>query len=139
MKAIIKQKLFVKIKILMKYLVTGAAGFIGFHLSKRLIIEGFQVIGIDNMSDYYDISLKKDRLKLLEEITINNPSQWSFLKGDLKDNDFLDNIFNSFNPNFVINLGAQAGVRYSLENPKIYLESNIIGFETSLNVVKNSR
>ncbi len=121
----------------MTYLVTGAAGFIGFHLSKRLIIEGFQVVGIDNMSDYYDISIKKDRLKCLDEITINNSGQWTFLKGDLKDDEFLDNIFTSFNPTCVINLAAQAGVRYSLDNPKIYLESNIVGFGNILECCKN--
>lgn len=115
----------------MKVLVTGAAGFIGFHLSKRLMEEGFQVAGYDNLNDYYDVNLKRDRLKILEkERTFN------FIKGDLEDSDLLEKVFREENPEYVVNLAAQAGVRYSLENPRAYIDSNIVGF---LNILECCR
>lgn len=115
----------------MKVLVTGAAGFIGFNLSKRLLKEGFEVIGYDNLNDYYEVSLKEDRLaQLLSE---NN---FKFIKGNLEDKKALEGIFADYNPDYVVNLAAQAGVRYSLENPGAYIDSNIVGF---LNILECCR
>ena len=107
----------------MKVLVTGSAGFIGFHLSRRLLEEGCQVLGIDNLSDYYDVNLKKDRLAQLPQT-----SRFLFEHLDLADGDNLRSCVTSFNPEAVVNLAAQAGVRYSLENPLAYVNSNLVGF-----------
>lgn len=104
-------------------LVTGAAGFIGFHLSKRLLDEGKKVIGFDNMNPYYDVRLKKSRLNILKEY-----DNFIFIKGDLADKEAVNRIFEQYRPEIVVNLAAQAGVRYSIENPDAYIESNIIGF-----------
>lgn len=104
-------------------LVTGAAGFIGFHLSKRLLDEGKKVIGFDNMNPYYDVRLKKSRLNILKEY-----DNFIFIKGDLADKEAVNSIFEQDQPEIVVNLAAQAGVRYSIENPDAYIESNIIGF-----------
>lgn len=104
-------------------LVTGAAGFIGFHLSKRLLDEGKKVIGFDNMNPYYDVCLKESRLNILK--THDN---FIFIKGDLADKEAVNRIFEQYHPEIVVNLAAQAGVRYSIENPDAYIESNIIGF-----------
>lgn len=105
-----------------KILVTGSAGFIGSHLSRRLLKEGHQVIGIDNINDYYDPQLKKDRLKELEH------DNFTFVKTDLEDLDTMSQIFGDYKPEIVINLAAQAGVRYSIENPHAYINSNVVGF-----------
>jgi UDP-glucuronate 4-epimerase len=105
------------------YLVTGAAGFIGFFLSKRLLEQGRRVIGIDNMNDYYDISLKCARLEKLKPFKM-----FTFIKGDISNKEMIARIFSEYKPDLVINLAAQAGVRYSLENPDAYIQSNIIGF-----------
>lgn len=107
----------------MKFLVTGAAGFIGFHTSKYLLDRGDDVIGIDNLNDYYDPALKKARLALLK-----NFDKFIFHKIDIIDKNSVDNIFNSESPEYVIHLAAQAGVRYSIENPYAYIDSNITGF-----------
>lgn len=107
----------------MKILVTGAAGFIGFHLSLRLLSEGQNVIGIDNMNDYYDVGLKNSRLDLLRQ---NN--NFTFIKADLADRDTIAEIFKTQIPDYVVNLAAQAGVRYSIENPASYIDSNLVGF-----------
>lgn len=104
-------------------LVTGAAGFIGFHLSKRLLDEGKKVIGFDNMNPYYDVRLKENRLDILKKY-----DNFIFNKGDLSDKEAVNHIFEQYHPEIVINLAAQAGVRYSIENPDVYIESNIIGF-----------
>lgn len=104
-------------------LVTGAAGFIGFHLSKRLLDEGKKVIGFDNMNPYYDVRLKESRLNILKEY-----DNFIFIKGDLADKEAVNHIFEQYQPEIVVNLAAQAGVRYSIENPGAYIESNIIGF-----------
>lgn len=104
-------------------LVTGAAGFIGFHLSKRLLDEGKKVIGFDNMNPYYDVRLKESRLNILKEY-----DNFIFIKGDLADKEAVNHIFEQDQPEIVVNLAAQAGVRYSIENPGAYIESNIIGF-----------
>ena len=106
-----------------RILITGAGGFVGYHVSERLLKEGYEVIGIDNLNDYYDVSLKIDRLKKIEDKEL-----FTFIKMDISDKVKLENIFQEYNPNIVINLAAQAGVRYSIENPDVYIQSNIIGF-----------
>lgn len=105
------------------YFVTGAAGFIGFYLSKRLLDLGCSVIGIDNLNDYYDINLKQSRLSLL--IT---DKRFTFLRSDISDKTALFEIFDKYRPSMVVNLAAQAGVRYSIDNPDVYLQSNVMGF-----------
>ena len=106
-----------------KYLVTGAAGFIGYYLSKRLLQAGIEVIGVDNLNDYYDITLKEARLNDL--FTFSN---FKFVKADIADKDAMFSLFEEEKFNVVINLAAQAGVRYSITNPDVYIQSNIIGF-----------
>ncbi len=112
----------------MKILISGVAGFIGYHLAKGLINKSFDVIGFDNLNSYYDTKLKKNRLKNLDEIARNISATWKFIKSDLTDEKHLQEIFEVYKPDIVINLAAQAGVRYSLENPKAYISSNIDGF-----------
>ena len=107
----------------MTILITGAAGFVGYHLSKRLLSEGNNVIGLDNLNDYYDPELKKARLGQLEPMT-----GFRFIKGDLTDSELLDRIFLERRPEIVVHLAAQAGVRYSIENPESYINSNLVGF-----------
>ena len=104
-------------------LVTGGAGFIGYHLSKALLEQGCHVIGFDNMNDYYEVTLKEARLNDLKKY--NN---FEFIKGDLADKNALEDIFKTRKPDYVVNLGAQAGVRYSIDNPDAYMQSNMIGF-----------
>ena len=106
-----------------KILVTGCAGFIGMHLCGKLFELGYDVIGIDNLNDYYDVNLKIKRLSILQ----NNPS-FTFLKTDISKKNNLEDVFKNHKPNKVVNLAAQAGVRYSLINPQSYMESNIVGF-----------
>ena len=117
-------------------LVTGCAGFIGFHLTKRLMLNGIKVIGFDNLNEYYDISIKLSRLKELENIKQKFDFQWEFIKGDLENKDKLEDLFKSYQPKIVINLAAQAGVRYSIENPSLYVNSNIVGFLNILECCK---
>ncbi len=105
------------------YLITGAAGFIGFYLSKQLLEKGCKVIGIDNINDYYDVNLKHERLEKLKPF-----ENFTFIKGDISDKDLIMKTFEENKPNIVVNLAAQAGVRYSIENPDVYIQSNIIGF-----------
>jgi UDP-glucuronate 4-epimerase len=133
-----------------KILVTGATGFIGFHLCKSLLEDEYEVLGIDNINDYYDVNLKYARLKELgistSSITTNSspikhiPSSiyknYGFFKLDIADRDSITQLFQSFNPNMVVNLAAQAGVRYSIENPYAYMNSNLVGF---LNIIELCR
>lgn len=105
------------------YLVTGGAGFIGYFLSKRLLERGARVIGFDNLTDYYDVKLKEERLKNLMQY-----GEYTFYKGDLAEAEDVNTVFEKYRPDIVVNLGAQAGVRYSIDNPETYIESNIIGF-----------
>lgn len=106
-----------------KVLITGAAGFIGFHLAKKLLAQGATVVGCDNINDYYDVHLKLARLEILREFP-----NFSFVKADLADESALTKIFDAFRPEIVVNLAAQAGVRYSITNPRAYINSNLVGF-----------
>ncbi|MCW5910436.1 MAG: NAD-dependent epimerase [Cyclobacteriaceae bacterium] len=115
-----------------RILVTGAAGFIGFHLSKRLLESGYLVIGLDNLNDYYDVTLKESRLSILKELP-----GFSFHKINLEDKDRIDSLFSTGKFDFVVNLAAQAGVRYSLQNPYAYLNSNLTGFLNILEACRN--
>ncbi len=118
----------------MHVLVTGAAGFIGFHLCKRFLAEGCQVTGIDNLNDYYSVQLKKDRLALLE-----GKAGFEFMKIDLADREAMQDLFREKKFTHVVNLAAQAGVRYSLENPLSYVDSNLVGFANVLEGCRHSR
>jgi len=106
-----------------RILITGAAGFIGFYLSKRLLENGMEVIGFDNVNDYYEVSLKEDRLAILNKLP-----GFTFVKGDLADKEAVNELFEKYNPAVVVNLAAQAGVRYSIDNPEAYISSNVVGF-----------
>ena len=136
-------------------LVTGAAGFIGSNLVKRLFkdVKGATIIGIDNMNDYYDVSLKEYRLKELEDLANTDSSditdnlsnqchpcssKWVFVKGDIADKQMIDGIFEENKPQVVVNLAAQAGVRYSITNPDAYIQSNMIGFYNILEACRHS-
>ena len=114
-----------------KVLVTGSSGFIGMHLCKALLDEGNKVIGIDNMNSYYSRKLKEDRLEILKSY-----NEFDFKEGDIANHSFVDSVFADFKPKKVVNLAAQAGVRYSLENPHAYINSNIVGF---MNVLEACR
>ncbi len=116
----------------MKILVTGAAGFIGFHLSKRLLDQSCEIIGIDNLNDYYAPGLKHSRLEILKKY-----DKFRFEKVDLKDKESVDKIFETHNPTYVVNLAAQAGVRYSIENPYAYVDSNLVGFMNILEACRH--
>ncbi|MGG0413127.1 GDP-mannose 4,6-dehydratase [Peribacillus simplex] len=115
------------------YLITGAAGFIGFFLSRKLLEQGCRVIGVDNINDYYDVNLKYTRLGQLEPY-----DKFTFIKGDISDKTMITSIFEEHKPNIVINLAAQAGVRYSIENPDVYIQSNIIGFYNILEACRHN-
>jgi UDP-glucuronate 4-epimerase len=114
------------------YLITGAAGFVGYYLSRKLLDQGCKVIGVDNVNDYYDVNLKYVRLNLLEPY-----EQFTFIRGDISDKDKVMSTFEEYKPNIVINLAAQAGVRYSIENPDVYIQSNIIGFYNILEACRH--
>ena len=116
----------------MKIVVTGAAGFIGFHLSKRLLAENYHVIGVDNLNDYYDFRLKKERLELLESY-----ENFKFYQTDLADQESLNQIFENHSIPIVINLAAQAGVRYSISHPQSYVHSNLVGFVNILEACRH--
>nr|WP_297767099.1 NAD-dependent epimerase/dehydratase family protein [uncultured Butyrivibrio sp.] len=136
-----------------RVLVTGAAGFIGANLCMELVkrYKDIRILGIDNMNDYYDVGIKKDRLKAIAELVKDNgqageygvcetigSSDFVFYKGSIADRSFVDKAFAEFKPEVVVNLAAQAGVRYSIENPDAYIESNIIGFYNILEACRHS-
>nr|WP_317412601.1 NAD-dependent epimerase [uncultured Solibaculum sp.] len=104
-------------------LVTGGVGFIGFHLSKKLLECGNRVVGFDNLNDYYDPALKQARLEILKQYP-----NYQFIKGDLADKEVLEDVFQKYTPKIVVNLAAQAGVRYSIDHPDCYIQSNLVGF-----------
>lgn len=114
------------------YMITGASGFIGYYLSQKLLDNGFQVIGIDNLNDYYDVKLKQSRLDQLTPY-----ENFSFVKGDISDKETVMKLFIEYKPDIVINLAAQAGVRYSIDNPDVYIQSNILGFYNILEACRN--
>lgn len=114
-----------------KILVTGAAGFIGFHLSRRLLPEGNEVVGLDNLNPYYDVTLKQSRLKILE-----GQPNFRFIRADIADRKAMEALFAENRFEIVVHLAAQAGVRYSLENPQAYVESNVVGF---MNILEGCR
>ena len=117
-----------------KILVTGAAGFIGFHVAMKFLKKGSCVIGVDNLNDYYDVKLKQCRLQQLEEY-----KDFLFFKGDIKNMDFLNSVFVKASPCYVIHLAAQAGVRYSINHPQVYIDSNIIGFFNILEACRHQK
>lgn len=121
-------------------LITGAAGFIGANLALVLLqeVENVKIVGIDNMNDYYDVSLKEFRLKQIEELTKKVSGTFSFVKGSIADRKCIDDIFAAERPDVVVNLAAQAGVRYSIESPDSYVESNLIGFYNILEACRHS-
>jgi UDP-glucuronate 4-epimerase len=127
----------------MKYLVTGAAGFIGFHVSKKICEQGHEVVGIDNLNDYYDVNLKLARLAELDKFTLENTSEneglFRFVKLDLTDRENMAQLFAEEKFDRVIHLAAQAGVRYSIENPMAYADSNLIGHLTILEGCRNNK
>ena len=114
-----------------KIFITGSSGFIGFHVSKRYLDKGFKVCGFDSMNNYYDVGLKKSRLKILK-----NYKNFSFIKGNLENQKILNKSIIRFKPSIIIHLAAQAGVRYSIKSPKVYLNSNIIGTYNLIEVAK---
>lgn len=131
----------------MKILLTGSAGFIGFHTAKRLLDEGYEVIGLDNINDYYDPSLKYSRLSEtginITDIKDNKPAQsvsnnnYTFYSIGLENKEYLNKVFETHRPEIVINLAAQAGIRYSLANPDAYIQSNVVGFANILECCRN--
>lgn len=120
----------------MTVLITGAAGFIGFHLSRKLLAHGIPVLAVDNINSYYDRALKLKRIDLLRKSSLEYGVDFSLFEGSLQDAEFIANIFNKFDFTRVVNLAAQAGVRYSIENPSEYIQSNLVGFG---NILESSR
>lgn len=121
----------------MKVFVTGAAGFIGFHLTTKLLERGDEVVGLDNLNNYYDPALKQ--LRLNQIIKHPNSSNFEFIKGDIANRDLIEDLFTKHKFNVVVNLAAQAGVRYSIENPHAYVDSNLVGFVNILEGCRNSK
>ena len=122
-------------------LVTGAAGFIGSNLVLKLLetVSPVKIVGVDNLNSYYDVSIKDWRLAQIETCAAKHPeSSWTFIKGDIADRDTIDDIFTKFHPEIVVNLAAQAGVRYSITNPDAYIQSNLIGFYNILEACRHN-
>ena len=124
-------------------LVTGAAGFIGSNLCLKLFEKGenVHIIGIDNMNTYYDVNIKKWRLSEIERVAgvvSSNGSRWDFVEGNIADKECISRLFDTYKPDIVVNLAAQAGVRYSITNPDAYIESNLIGFYNILEACRHS-
>ena len=122
-------------------LITGTAGFIGSNLVMELLreVDSVHIIGVDNMNDYYDVSIKEYRLQQIEKLAAQHPeSSWNFIRGSIADKALIDQIFEEHKPAVVINLAAQAGVRYSITNPDVYIESNMIGFYNILEACRHS-
>lgn len=125
----------------MTVLVTGAGGFIGSNLVLELLRtqKGVRIIGIDNMNDYYDVSIKEYRLeKIAQEVKKQQGSEWIFIRGNIADKSLIEKIFADYKPQIVVNLAAQAGVRYSITNPDVYIESNVIGFYNILEACRHN-
>ena len=125
----------------MKIFVTGAAGFIGANLVMQLLKreKAVDILGIDSLNDYYDPAIKDFRLAEIEKIATEHPdSKWRFVKGNIADKALIDSLFSEFKPDIVVNLAAQAGVRYSITNPDAYVESNLIGFYNILEACRHS-
>lgn len=121
-------------------LITGSAGFIGSHLVQKLLRanQAMQIIGLDSLNDYYDVSLKEWRLAELETVAQKNPKvSYHFIKGNIADKDLVTQVFADFRPDIVVNLAAQAGVRYSITNPDVYIESNVLGFQNILEACRH--
>lgn len=121
-------------------LITGCAGFIGSNLVERLLLEQgkLKIVGIDNMNDYYDVALKEYRLKRLNKAAGKSSSKWIFIKGSIADKELINKLFVTYKPSIVVNLAAQAGVRYSIINPDAYIEANILGFYNILEACRHS-
>ena len=124
-------------------LITGAAGFIGSNLCLKIFenYENIHIIGIDNMNAYYDVNIKKWRLSEIERAAEKagvNGSEWNFIEGNIADKNCIDKLFATYKPDIVVNLAAQAGVRYSITNPDAYIESNLIGFYNILEACRHS-
>lgn len=121
--------------------ITGAAGFIGSNLVLQLLhtVDAVHIIGIDNLNDYYDVTIKEWRLAQIEQLVEKHPqSSWDFIKGSIADKGMITEIFDRYHPDIVVNLAAQAGVRYSITNPDVYIESNLIGFYNILEACRHS-
>lgn len=121
-------------------LITGSAGFIGSNLVMELLKQynDLSIVGLDNVNDYYDVSLKKYRLKKIDELAKASTGQYAFIKGNIADRELIREVFAKYHPQVVVNLAAQAGVRYSIENPDAYIEANIIGFYNILEACRHS-
>lgn len=124
----------------MRILVTGAVGFIGSQLVKRLLEHEIEshIVGLDSINDYYDVRIKEYRLKQIEAESIKTTNKWTFIKGNIADKNLIDSLFQEYEFDIVVNLAAQAGVRYSITNPEAYIESNIIGFYNILEACRHS-
>lgn len=122
-------------------LITGGAGFIGSHLAIALLetVKNITIVGIDNLNDYYDVSLKRDRLAEIEKHTVGSLKKFVFIEGSIADAGVISSVFETWKPSVVVNLAAQAGVRYSITNPDAYMESNIMGFYRILEACRHSR
>lgn len=121
----------------MKIIITGSAGFIGYHLSKKLLEKNISVVGIDNINSYYDTRLKEARLLQLKNITLKKDVKFDFYKENINNKSVIEEIFKKTDPEIVINLAAQAGVRYSIEDPSAYIQTNLVGFSNIIECCRN--